>query len=393
MANKIYSRMENKNILLILDNIWKPVELDKMVGIPCGADRGRKKLLFTTRNVDVLERMGSTNNFRMGFLNDDEAWTLFTKMTGDVIQTRELYSLSNEVCKECGGLPIVICTIAKALKNKSHPSDWKVALQELRAPTPTKFTGFLEEEYTKIALSYKYLRDELKKLFLFSSLLENNTSISDLFKHVVCLDILEGANLTMEEARDRLDKLVRDLKDASLLLGELKSKQFAMHDVVRVVAITIAYVDYHVFTTRNDVEREWKDRDKLKKCTKISLLGNSPIISQLWPNYFSFPNLEYFYITNMRKSSFKFPKDIFKVMPKLRVMNLVGLQQPSLLSSVVLLTSLQSLCLDYSEVKNFAIIRKLKTLKVLSLQNSIIKEFPIELGQLIQLRLLDLSEC
>ncbi|XP_044481821.1 probable disease resistance protein At4g27220 isoform X2 [Mangifera indica] len=209
MANKIYSRMENKNILLILDNIWKPVELDKMVGIPCGADRGRNKLLFTTRNVDVLERMGSTNNFGMGFLNDDEAWTLFTKMTGDVIQTRELYSLSNEVCKECGGLPIVICTIAKTLKNKSHPSDWKVALQELRAPAPTKFTGFLEEEYTKIALSYKCLRDELKKIFLFSSLLENNTSISDMFKHIVCLDILEGVNLTMEEARDRLDKLVQ----------------------------------------------------------------------------------------------------------------------------------------------------------------------------------------
>ncbi|XP_044481628.1 probable disease resistance protein At4g27220 [Mangifera indica] len=393
MANKLYSRMEKKNILLILDNIWKPVELDKMVGIPCGADRGRNKLLFTTRNVDVLERMGSTNNFGMGFLNDDEAWTLFTKMTGDVIQTRELHSLANKVCKECGGLPIVICTIAKALKNKSHPSDWKVALQELRAPTPTKFTGFLEEEYTKIALSYKYLRDELKKTFLISSLLKNNTSISDMFRHVVCLDILEGANLTMEEARDRLDKLVCDLKDACLLLGELRSEQFAMHDVVRAVAITIAYVDHHVFTVRNDFEREWKDRDKLKKCTKISLPGNSLIISQLWPNYFDCPNLEYFYMTTMWKSSFKFPEDIFIVMPKLRVMNLDGLQQSSLLSSIDLLTNLQSLCLDNSEVKDFAIIGKLTTLKVLSLQNSIIEEFPIELGQLIQLRLLDLSKC
>ncbi|XP_044482582.1 disease resistance protein RFL1-like [Mangifera indica] len=80
MANKIYSRMKDKNILLILDNIWKPLEFEKTMGIPCGADRGRNKLLFTTRNLDVLERMGSTNNIGMGILNEGEAWTLFTKM-------------------------------------------------------------------------------------------------------------------------------------------------------------------------------------------------------------------------------------------------------------------------------------------------------------------------
>ncbi|XP_044477938.1 probable disease resistance protein At4g27220 isoform X2 [Mangifera indica] len=395
MANKIYSRMKDKNILLILDNIWEPLEFEKMIGIPCGVDRGRNKLLFTTRNLDVLERMGSTNNFRMGILNEEEAWTLFTKMTGNIIQTRELHSQAKDVCKECKGLPIVICTMAKALKNKSHPSYWKCALQELRAPSPRKYTRYLEEDYAKIALSYKYLRDdELKKTFLISSLMKNNTSISDLFRHVVCLDVFDGANLTMEEARDRLDILVCDLKDACLLLDGFKSGQFAMHDVVRAVAITIAYMDHHVFTVRNDVERDWKDRDKLKKCTMISLPSENTIISQLWPNDLDCPNLEYFY---MGDSSFKIhvkiPEDFFMVMPNLRVLNLERLWQSSLPSSIDLLTNLQTLCLDSSKVEDFAIIGKLKTLKVLSLQRSNIKEFPAELGQLTQLRLLDLNYC
>ncbi|XP_044482569.1 probable disease resistance protein At4g27220 isoform X2 [Mangifera indica] len=394
MANKIYLRMKDKNILLILDNIWEPLEFEKTIGIPCGADRGRNKLLFTTRNLDVLERMGSTNNFQIGILNEEEAWTLFTKMAGNIIQTRELHSLPNDICKECKGLPIVICTIAKALKNKSRPYDWNYALQELRAPSPAKFTSFLEEDYTKIALSYKYLRDdELKKMFLISSLMENNTSISDLFRHVVCLDVFDGVNLTMKEARDRLDKLVCDLKDACLLLDGFKSGQFAMHDVVRVVAITIAYVDHHVFTPRNDIERDWKNRDKLKKCTKISLPGNSTIISQLWPNDFDCPNLEYFHMTNMRNSSLEIPEDFFTKMPKLRVLNLDGLQQSSLPSSIDILANLQTLCLDYSKVEDVVVIGRLKKLKVLSLLCSNIKEFPMEMGQLTQLRLLDLSDC
>ncbi|XP_044483341.1 probable disease resistance protein At4g27220 isoform X3 [Mangifera indica] len=196
-------------------------------------------------------------------------------MAGDVIHTSELDTLPNDVCEQCKGLPIVICAIAKALRNKSHRSEWNVALQELSAPSPSKFGGFLEEEYVNLALSYKYLRnDELKKMFLISSLMENNASISDLLRHVVCLDILDGANLTMEDVRDQLDKLVRDLKDASLLLDGVTSKQYAMHDVIRDVAMTIAYVDHHVFTTRNDIEQDWKDRDKLKKSTRISLSEN-----------------------------------------------------------------------------------------------------------------------
>ncbi|KAJ0080598.1 hypothetical protein Patl1_24236 [Pistacia atlantica] len=206
--------MRPVKILLILDNIWKDLDL-ATVGIPSGDDRGGCKLLLTTRVRDVLDRMGSTNNFKMGTLNEEEAWNLFQKMA--------------------------------------------------------------------------------------------------------------GANLTMEKARNRLNKLVRELKDLCLLLEGSRSKQFSMHDVIRAIAITIAYTDHHVFTERNDIEKEWKDKDKLRKCTKICLPGDDVIYD--------------------------------------------------------------------SKIKDVAIIGKLKKLKVLSLRNADIGELPIEMGQLTQLRLLDLSNC
>ncbi|KAJ0015070.1 hypothetical protein Pint_21695 [Pistacia integerrima] len=81
-ASKLYSRMEKRNILLIIDNIWGELDL-KIVGIPSLADRGRNKILMTTRNVDVLEKMGSTKNLGMGILNEEEAWRLFQKMAGN----------------------------------------------------------------------------------------------------------------------------------------------------------------------------------------------------------------------------------------------------------------------------------------------------------------------
>ncbi|XP_044482833.1 probable disease resistance protein At4g27220 isoform X2 [Mangifera indica] len=390
-ADKLYERLRSGDkILLILDNIWKEVDL-KTIGIPSKADRGRCKLMFTTRDLDVLQKMGSINNFKMGILAEKEAWDLFANMAGGVVQTSELNSLANDVCKQCKGLPVVICAIAKALKTKTRPADWRAALRELRAPSPSKFGGFLEEEYMKIALSYKYLRNnELKKTFLICSLMENYASISDLFIHVVCLDILEGANLTMEDARDRLDYLVHELKDASLLLGEVTNKYVAMHDVIRDVAMIIAYVDHHVFTTKNDIERDWKNRDKLRKSTRISLLGDSNIIDRHWPDDLDFPDLEYLY---MPDSCFNFPNDFFKVMPMLKVLNLAGLHQSSLPSSLHRLENLQTLCLDDSTVEDIAIIGKLKKLKVLSLKCSDIKELPIEIGQLTELRLLDLRYC
>ncbi|KAJ0080347.1 hypothetical protein Patl1_24673 [Pistacia atlantica] len=80
-------------------------------------------------------------------------------------------------------------------------------------------------------------------------------------------------------------------------------------------------------------------------------------------------------------------------MPKLKVLNLFRIQLSLLPSSLGHLINLQTLCLDYSKIEDFAIIGKLKRLKVLSLQHSDIKELTTEISQLTQLRLLDLSNC
>ncbi|GAY67368.1 hypothetical protein CUMW_255890 [Citrus unshiu] len=268
---------------------------------------------------------------------------------------------------ECGGLPIAIVTLAKALRNKCSVSTWKDALRQLKRPSHGNFEGVLAKPYSAIELSYKYLREEeLKQLFLQCSLMgSRRASVLTLLKYAIGLGILKGVS-TMEEAQDKVNTLVDQLKDACLLLDGTNSGRFSMHDVVRDVAISIASRDYHVFSMRNEVDpRQWPD----KKCSRISLYDN---------NF---------------NSPLKIPDNIFMGMPKLKVLHFIRMRLLSLPSSIHLLTDLRTLCLDGCEFEDIRIIGKLKKLEILSLQGSDIEQLPREIGQLTQLKLLDLRNC
>ncbi|XP_044477844.1 probable disease resistance protein At4g27220 [Mangifera indica] len=391
-VSKLFERLKNgKKVLVILDNIWAELNLEAL-GIPCGDDRGGCKLLLTARYRNVLWIMDCKKDFSMGVLKEEEAWRLFKKLAGDVVdQTNKLNTLPNDVCNECRGLPIVITTIARALRKRRHQSQWKEAFRELRMPSPTKFVGLLKEEYSKIALSYNYLKgDELKKTLLICSLMGNNTTISYLFKLIMSLDILEGVNLTMEQVRNKLKSLIYELKESCLLLDDSISEEFSMHDVVRSIVITIAYKDHHVFTERNNMVKEWSDKKQLKKCTKISL-GDCNMNSEIWSQGLDCPKLEFF--STAMDGSFEIPKDLFSGMRSLKVLSFFGLAVWTLPTSLAFLTNLQTLCLDYGRFSDITLIGELRKLKILSLRYCTIQQLDEEISKLTQLRLLDLSNC
>ncbi|XP_052293099.1 probable disease resistance protein At4g27220 isoform X7 [Citrus sinensis] len=385
-ARKLYARLQKENkILIILDNIWEDLDLEK-VGVPSGNDCRGCKVLLTARDRHVLESIGS-KTLRIDVLNDEEAWTLFKKMTGDCAEKGELKSIATDVAKECGGLPIAIVTLAKALRNKTSVSTWKDALRQLKRPSHRNFEGVLAKTYSAIELSYKYLREEeLKKLFLQCSLMGSpQASTLNLLKYAIGLGIVKGVG-TVEEARDKVNTLVDQLRDACLLLDGTNDC-FSMHDVVRDVAISIASRDYHVFSMRNEVDpRQWPD----KKCSRISLYDNN--ISEI-PQGWEWPRLEFFYIFAHKDSPLKIPDNIFIGTPKLKVLDFTRMRLLSLPSSIHLLTDLRTLCLDGCELEDIRVIGELKDLEILSLQGSKIEQLPREIGQLTQLKLLDLSHC
>ncbi|GAY58764.1 hypothetical protein CUMW_189420 [Citrus unshiu] len=386
-ARRLYARMkEEKKILVILDDIWARLDLETL-GIPLGDEHKGCKVLLTSRSRGVLSReMDSEINFLVGILSQEESWSLFQKMVaeGDCIRNHDLQSLAVAIAKECAGLPIAIVTIAKALREENL-FEWKNALLELKRPSWRNFSGVQAAACSTIELSFNFLTGEdLKSTLLLCSLMgyTYHASMLDLLKYGMGMGLFKDVN-TMEEARDRACPLVHKLKACSLLLDSHISEMFAMHDIVRDVAISIASRDQHVFTMRNHVvPQEWLDKDTLKFCTAISL--HKCDVNEL-PEELECPQLKFFYMYP-KDPALKIPDKFFAGMIELRVLDLTKMHLLSLPSSLHLLVNLRTLCLDQSVLGDIAVIGELKQLEILSLSSSDIEHLPREIGRLSKLR-------
>ncbi|GAY67050.1 hypothetical protein CUMW_253590 [Citrus unshiu] len=388
-AGRLLERLKKETkILIILDDIWGSLDLEA-IGIPLADDNGGCKVLLTARSQDVLScKMDCQQKFFVDVLYEKEAWSLFKKMTGDCIENGELKSVATEIVKECAGLPIAIVPVARALRNK-RLSEWKDALLEFRRPSLRNFTGTTQVAYKSIELSYNHLNgEELKKTFLLIGY-TFFSCVEDLLCYGMGLGLFQNIN-TLEEARDRAHTLVDKLKNSCLLLDGRSSEWFSMHDVVRDVARSIASRDQHVFAVENEVVplTSWPDKDTLKVCTAISLKNSN--ISEP-PQGFECPQLKFLCIGC--HASLRIPDKFFTGMTELRVLDFTKMHLLALPSSLGLLQNLQTLSLDDCELGDIAIIGDLKKLVILTLRGSDMKELVGEIGQLTQLKLLDLRRC
>ncbi|XVF42808.1 hypothetical protein PTKIN_Ptkin01aG0394800 [Pterospermum kingtungense] len=390
-ATRLRERLKKeKKVLLVLDDIWARLNMME-VGIPFGDDHKGCKVLLTSRDLDVLNDMDAQKRVQLNVLSPEEAWDLIKKTAGSIVESPELGSTAIEIANKCGGLPIAISTVARALRNKG-PFAWRDALRQLNKPSPSNFRGIPAVAYSALELSYNNLEtEELKETFLLCSLLGHNAFLQDLLKYAMGLGLLRDVR-TVQETRDKLLTVVSDLKASCLLLdSSYNSTCFDMHDFVCDVAISIASKDNRVFALRHeeDYANDWPDEETMQRCDKISLLSAS--ISKL-PDQLKCPKLTFLHIRS-KDPSLKIPTEFFREMMNLKVLDLTKMHFPSLPLSICVLLNLRTLCLDQCMLEDIAIVGELKNLEILSLLHSDIERLPKEIGQLIKLKLLDLSHC
>ncbi|KAE8695439.1 Detected protein of confused Function [Hibiscus syriacus] len=382
---------QDKRVLIILDDIWKKLDLEE-VGIPFGSQHKGCKILLTSRNENVLSNgMGATKTFKLGDLDEEEAWEFFKKMVGDSFESdKELQSTAIEVAKRCAGLPLAIATVARALQKRSL-FVWNEALRQLQRPYSENPSEISAEVYSAIELSINQLwGEDLKQVFLLCSLLRRNTRVEDLLRYAIGLGLIKGVG-TLKEGLDALLTMMSTLKASCLLLDSNTNDEcFDVHDLTYIVAKSMASKDSHVFSLKNDdVMMDWPNEESMKKCNKICL--EYPTLNSL-PDQLNCPQLSLFLLFS--KDLFLTSDDFFKKATNLKVLALARMQFSSLPSSIRLLTSLNTLCLDHCKLgDNISIIGELKSLEILSLLESDIRFLPKEIGQLVKLKLLDVSRC
>ncbi|XP_073265190.1 probable disease resistance protein At4g27220 isoform X2 [Populus alba] len=389
-ASQLYERLKKVKgnseesqigVLVILDDIWKELKLED-VGIP----HEGCKILMSSRNEYVLSReMGANRNFPIQVLSEREAWNFFEKMVGDTVKNPSVQPVAAEVAKGCAGLPILLATVARALKNKDLYA-WEDALKQLARFDKDEID---KRVYSCLELSYIALRgDEIKSLFLLcGQLRSNNILISNLLRYGIGLDLFKGRS-TLEETRNRLHTLVDELKASCLLLEGDNDGSVKMHDVVHSFAISVASRDHHVLAVVDEF-KEWPTNDVLQQYTAISLPCQK--IPDL-PAVLECPNLTSFILLN-KDPALQIPDNFFREMKELKVLDLTRVNLSPLPSSLQFLENLETLCLDHCVLEDISVVGELKKLKVLGLNSSDIVCLPREIGKLTRLLLLDLSNC
>ncbi|KAJ0007725.1 hypothetical protein Pint_30049 [Pistacia integerrima] len=129
-ANDLFKILRKKKFVLLLDDIWERVDLKDM-GIPHPDPNNGSKIVFSTRFVEVCGHMEAHKHFRVEFLGNEQAWELFRSKVGeDTLNNHpDILELARIVAKECGGLPLALITIGKAMAFKKTPGEWSYAIQ------------------------------------------------------------------------------------------------------------------------------------------------------------------------------------------------------------------------------------------------------------------------
>ncbi|XP_039118472.1 disease resistance protein UNI-like [Dioscorea cayenensis subsp. rotundata] len=172
----IFKALKTKNIVLLLDNIWKPVNL---VGLgiinPYMDDNGstkpyKYKVMFTTRSEDVCARMEASKRIKVECMEPDEAWALFKHNVNQaVIESDEkLKEKAWQVMEKCGGLPLALQVVGKAMSNRNTVQEWDDILSSLKI---SGIEGGQKSLLQILKFSYDNLPRNIQECFLCASIL------------------------------------------------------------------------------------------------------------------------------------------------------------------------------------------------------------------------------
>ncbi|KAB2032340.1 hypothetical protein ES319_D05G366400v1 [Gossypium barbadense] len=379
---------KEQRILIILDDIWTNINLKEKIGIPTGEDHKGCKVLLTTRRQQVCLAMDCQKVVQLGCLDGDEAWNLFaTKASLNGSADDAIRKVATKIIRKCQGLPIAIVSLGSALKGKSC-HEWKAAYRRLKGRRLTEIEDVNEENaYLCLEASFDYLKGmETKTCFLLCSLYPEDYEIyvEDLVRYAWGLELYKGIN-SIEKVRSEVLASTEILKNSCLLLDCRRKGHVKMHDVVREVALWIA-------SSREEFSFASVGTLPMDESFKhfIAISFNRDQMGEL-PEGLVFPNLKFLLLGGTGKGRMETSSEFFEGMKALKACTLADL----LLSPVAFQfqMNLKTLKLCNCRFSDISMVGKLKTLEIFSLSGSLISELPNEIGDLENLRLLELSNC
>lgn len=398
--------MGRKKFALFLDNVWREggILLEEL-GLVHLINHSNSKVIVSSRDTTTLLQMGvaETSIVRMEDLMDKQCWELFGHHAFPFNHGKPPANIDEEtaklVCANCGGLPLAIKVVGRAMAGITNPQQWKFAVG--RVPKVHSLYEQSSDLYKCLRLSYDALDINLQLCFLYLAAASQKSQILSGQSHVVQLCIGEGLMATKElqnepgydpfemgrsylhSLADRclIEPIARDLEGCVLW--------FRMHDVLYDLALQIAETEENCYFRPGRGFPELRENE-CSGFTRISLNYNT--LSSL-PKSFRAPEICSLLLRN-NKDLTEIPKRVIGSMVSLKVLDLSWTSLHSLPDSLGCLKQLVCLRLSGVPLRRLpASVTNLVRLQILDLSYTSIAELPSRLDRLTSLRILRLNYC
>ncbi|KAL5699688.1 hypothetical protein ACHQM5_030557 [Ranunculus cassubicifolius] len=386
---------KRKRIVIILDDMWEVIPLDK-IGIPDFTKGKGGKLALTTRSLEVSKGMGCKKDIEVELLSKDEGWELFIKTVGEKLLP-QVEEVAMSVAEECSELPLAIITVGGAMRGKYDIQEWRVALKELQEST-NLILDMEGKVIERLKFSYNRLDNDIfKSCYLYCALYPEDFQIEneELIDHWVMDGLIDQSSI--EDELDLGHVILKKLKSCCMLQGITEyddyglSKEYVrMHDLMRDMALNVTKMNPR-FLVKAGVQLKRLRDEKLwgeEVPVKVSFMKcdiNEIVISPKCKGLIT--------LLLNRNLLQNIAHGFFQQMQGLQVLNLSdNTQIQSLPESVSDLVNLRVLVLSGCwKLKSMPSLEKLLALKVLKLNNTSIQELPGGIEALVNLERLNLT--
>nr|CAB3485124.1 unnamed protein product [Digitaria exilis] len=286
-ARLLEKALRRKKFVILLDDVRNKFQLED-VGIPTPDPENKSKLILTSRYENVCYQMGAhQSTIKMEYLEKEAAWELFrSNLSNHAIAAIDspdpknvVREYAHAIVQSCGGLPLALKVIGRAVAGLTEPWEWSLAMQATK--DDIKDLEGIPEMLHKLEYSYDKLTSEQQQCFLNLAKLKyinlSHTCIERLPKEFWVLQELVHLDLSVTEALketfdncSKLHKLrvlnlfrsnygVRDVND--LNIGSLKELEF--------LGITIYAEDVLKKLTKTHPLAKSTQRLSLKHCEQM----------------------------------------------------------------------------------------------------------------------------
>ncbi|KAL2335106.1 hypothetical protein Fmac_016319 [Flemingia macrophylla] len=170
LHGRLKEELSGKRFLLVLDDVWnEDQEKWEVVQTPLNYGAQGSRILVTTRSEKVASTMHSNKVHHLKQLQEDQCWKIFAKhafQNDHPHLNTELKEIGTKIVEKCKGLPLALKTIGSLLRTKSFVSEWENVLLSM--------IWNLSKEDNKIIpalfLSYHHLPSHLKRCFAYCAL-------------------------------------------------------------------------------------------------------------------------------------------------------------------------------------------------------------------------------